>query len=101
MDLLNMYASNSSPRPLDHIHPRCRFEPPAVQYVSRTSAHVRLLTSAVGRAARFVSPPEIGFFDSRTVFLAVKVSPRIIVAIRHPVLVTILKYKEEIINSNL
>lgn len=42
------------------------------------------------RTARFVSPPEIGPLDGRTVFPAVEVSPRVIVAIRHSVLVAIL-----------
>lgn len=48
-------------------------------------------TSVFRWAARFVSPPEISPLDGRTVFLAVKVSPRVIVAIRHSVVVAILR----------
>jgi hypothetical protein len=49
------------------------------------------LTSAADRSARFVPPPEIGVFDSRTVFTAIEVNPRVIVAIRHAVFVAVLR----------
>lgn len=53
------------------------------------------LTSAAGRSTRFVPPPEIRLLYGRAVFPAVKMSPRIIVTVRHSISVTVLNKKNQ------
>lgn len=54
------------------------------------------LTYGRRRPARFVSSPVIGLLDLRTVFPAVEMSPRVIVAVRDSVLVAVLRGEKNV-----